>query len=114
MITFLGTAGARFVVMHQFLSWITDTRYFDELPQYYMAEVLIINVVMLNSGIPVDHMSLPEARRIIEEIKPKTAILSHFGTTMWRARPWELAKKLTGETGISVIAARDGMKFDLA
>jgi len=34
--------------------------------------------------------------------------------TMWRAKPWELAKKLTEETGISVIAARDGLKFDLA
>ena len=34
--------------------------------------------------------------------------------TMWRAKPWELAEKLTKETGITVIAARDGMKFDLA
>jgi hypothetical protein len=34
--------------------------------------------------------------------------------TMWRAKPWELAKKLTDETGILVIAARDGMRFDLA
>jgi len=33
---------------------------------------------------------------------------------MWRARPWELAERLTQETGITVIAARDGMKFDLA
>jgi hypothetical protein len=33
---------------------------------------------------------------------------------MWRAKPWELAEKLTKETGITVVAARDGMKFDLA
>jgi hypothetical protein len=44
----------------------------------------------------------------------KIAILTHFGMTMWRAKPWELAKKLSEETGISVIAARDGLKFDLA
>ncbi|MCK4353907.1 MAG: hypothetical protein KAW83_01520, partial [Dehalococcoidia bacterium] len=50
----------------------------------------------------------------IEQIKPKAAILTHFGMTMWRAKPWELARKLTEETGISVIAARDGMKFDLS
>jgi phosphoribosyl 1,2-cyclic phosphodiesterase len=71
-------------------------------------------VVRLNPGAPVDHLSLPEARRIIEEIKPKTAILTHFGMTMWRAKPWELAEKMTEETGVSVIAARDGMRFDLA
>ncbi len=95
-------------------SWITDTRYFDELPHYYKGDLLIINVVRLNPGAPIDHLSLPEAKRVIEEIKPKIAILTHFGMTMWRAKPWELAKKLTDETGISVIAARDGMKFDLA
>jgi phosphoribosyl 1,2-cyclic phosphodiesterase len=75
---------------------------------------LIINVVRLNPGAPVDHLSLPEAKQIIEEIKPSAAILTHFGMTMWRAKPWELARKLTDETGISVIAARDGMRFDLA
>jgi len=95
-------------------SWITDTKYFDDLPSYYTGDLLIINVVRLKPGAPVDHLSLPEAKRIIEEIKPKMAILTHFGMTMWRAKPWELAKKLTEETGISVIAARDGMKFELA
>jgi hypothetical protein len=34
--------------------------------------------------------------------------------TMWRAKPWEVAKRLSEETGIRVIAARDGMRFDLA
>jgi len=95
-------------------SWITDTKYFNDLPCYYKGDLLIIHVVRLEPGAPVDHLSLPEAKRIIEEIKPKAAILTHFGMTMWRAKPWELAKKLTDETGISVIAARDGMKFDLA
>ena len=94
-------------------SWITDTRYFNELPHYYKGDLLIINVVRLNPGAPIDHLSLPEAKRIIEEIKPKMAILTHFGMTMWRAKPWELAKKLSEETGISDIAARDGMRFDL-
>ena len=95
-------------------SWITDTRYFDDLPHYYKGDLVIINVVRLNPGAPIDHLSLPEAKTIIEEIKPKMAILTHFGMTMWRAKPWELAKKLSEETGITVIAARDGMKFDLA
>jgi phosphoribosyl 1,2-cyclic phosphodiesterase len=69
---------------------------------------------MLNPKAPVDHLSLPEAKRIIEEIRPKIAILTHFGMNMWRARPWELAGKLTEETGVSVVAARDGMRFDLS
>jgi len=108
------TYGFIFQTPRHTFSWITDTRYFDNLPSYYMGELLIINVVRLAPGAPVDHLSLPEARQIIEEIKPKAAILTHFGMTMWRAKPWELAQKLSEETGISVIAARDGMRFDLA
>ncbi len=95
-------------------SWITDTKYFAELPGYYTGEMLIINVVLLNSGTHIEHLSLPEAREIIVKIKPKLAILTHFGMTMWRARPWELAQKLSDETGVSIIAARDGMRVDLA
>ena len=108
------TYGFVFRTPRHTFSWITDTKYFDDLPCYYTGDLLIINVVRLNPGAPVDHLSLPEAKQIIEEIKPSAAILTHFGMTMWRAKPWELARKLTEETGISVIAARDGMRFDLA
>jgi hypothetical protein len=34
--------------------------------------------------------------------------------TMWRAKPWEIAARLSDELGTRVIAARDGMNFDLA
>ena len=108
------TYGFIFRTPRHTLSWITDTKYFDALPRYYVGELLIINVVMLSPKAPVDHLSLPEATEIIKQVKPKKAILTHFGMTMWRAKPWELAQKLTEETGISVIAARDGMRFDLA
>lgn len=108
------TYGFIFRTPRHTFSWITDTKYFDELPSYYVGELLIINVVRLTPGAPIDHLSLPEAKGIIEKIKPKTAILTHFGMTMWRAKPWELAQKLTEEIGIPVIAARDGMRFDLA
>jgi ribonuclease BN (tRNA processing enzyme) len=95
-------------------SWIVDTRYFEGLASHYEGDLLIINVVRLNPGAPIDHLSLPEAKNIIEELKPRVAILTHFGMTIWRAKPWKLAERLTDETGIKVIAARDGMKFDLA
>jgi phosphoribosyl 1,2-cyclic phosphodiesterase len=95
-------------------SWITDTRYFENLASHYKGALLIINVVRLKPGAPMDHLSLPEAKSIIEELRPRIVILTHFGMTMWRAKPWELAGELSDETGISVIAARDGMKFDLA
>lgn len=108
------TYGFVFTTPRHAFSWIIDTKYFAELPGYYRGELLIINVVMLEAKAPVDHLSIPEARQIIEEVKPKAAILTHFGMSLWRAKPWELAERLSQDTGVLVIAARDGMKFDLA
>ncbi len=107
------TYGFIFRTPRHTLSWITDTGYFDDLADHYEGDLLILNVVRLKSGAPLDHLCLSEARNIIERLKPRAAILTHFGMTMWQGKPWELAGKLTEETGIKVIAARDGMKFDL-
>jgi ribonuclease BN (tRNA processing enzyme) len=108
------TYGFVFRTPRHTISWITDTKYFDKLSSYYRAELLVINVVMMESRDVIDHLSIPEAKQIIEEVKPKAAILTHFGMSVWRSKPWELVEKLTEDTGVKVIAARDGMRFDLA
>ncbi|MFU8796176.1 MAG: MBL fold metallo-hydrolase [Dehalococcoidia bacterium] len=107
------TYGFVFETPRHTFSWITDTRYFEGLTGYYMAETVIINVVRLSAGAPIDHLSLPEAGDIIRALKPRAAVLTHFGMTMWRAKPWLVAKRLSDETGAVVIAARDGMELDL-
>ena len=110
------TYGFVFKTPRHTFSWITDTRYSDKLLTYYQAELLIINVVLLEPKpqASIDHLSLPEARQLVMGIKPKVAILTHFGMSLWRAKPWEMARQLSEETGVPVIAARDGMRFDLA
>lgn len=108
------TYGFVFQTPRHVFSWIIDTRYFEDLAVHYEGDLLIINVVRLKPGAPLDHLSLPEALSIIKQLRPKAAILTHFGMTMWRAKPWDLADKLSRDASIAVIAARDGMKFDLA
>lgn len=95
------------------VSFIADTLYFDGLEQYYDGDVLVMNVAMYNRREGVDHLCVKDVKRIIEARRPKVAILTHFGMTMLRNKPWEIAKQLSEETGIEVIAARDGMGFDL-
>ena len=99
---------------HSF-SYIADSRYFDGLCHSYGSELLIINVVRLeNDNHPIDHLSVSDAAYIIKQLRPKTAIMNHFGMMVWRAKPWEVAERLSQETGVRVIAARDGMRFDLS
>jgi ribonuclease BN (tRNA processing enzyme) len=95
-------------------SWIVDTRYFEDLAGYYRGDVIIMNMVLMEQKESVDHLSPAEVKLIIEQLQPKAAIITHFGMGVWKARPWELAKKLSDETGVRVLAARDGMKFDLS
>lgn len=118
------TYGFLFETPRQRIAYIVDTLYFPELAQAYArgsaGGVLLMNVVRLKPGAKeageptIKHLTLDDARTLIKAIKPKTAILTHFGMTMVRAKPWELAEKLAGETGVEVVAASDGMKFDLA
>lgn len=95
------------------VSFIADTRYFDGLENYYDGKVLVLNVVMYQRREGVDHLCVVDAKKIIAAKRPRVAILTHFGMTMLRNKPWAIAKQLSEETGVEVIAARDGMRFDL-
>lgn len=113
------TYGFLFHARHHRIAYITCTLFFPELERHYRGDVLIINTVRLKPEEKSDgenkikHLSLDDARTLILAVRPKTAILTHFGMTMIRAKPWELAAKLTEETGVEVIAASDGMRFEL-
>ena len=94
------------------VSYIVDTKYFPELANIYKADIMIFNVIRLKPT-ELEHLSIDDVKDTIVKAKPKTAILTHFGMTVLRAKPWELAESMTHETGIQVIAAKDGMKFEL-
>ena len=115
------TYGMVFKTPRHTFSYIADTRYFEGLIPHYGGELLVINTVFLepklpggDNFLPVEHLSVPEAAYIISVLKPKVAILTHFGMNVWRAKPWEIARQMTQAIGIKVIAARDGMTFDLS
>jgi ribonuclease BN (tRNA processing enzyme) len=107
------TYGFTFQTSRHKFSWITDTKLFDSLAAHYRADLLVINVLCYEHHFPVDHLSLTEAKQIIREIKPRMAVLTHFGMPMWKVKPWEIEDRISDETGTKVIAARDGMVFDL-
>ncbi len=95
------------------ISLITDTDYFPDVASFFTGEILIINVVMMEDWNTIEHLCLNEAELIIKENKPRLAILTHFGMSMVKAKPWEIAERLTKKLGIQVIAARDGMQVDV-
>lgn len=110
------TYGIKFDLDGRLVSFLVDTKYFPELQEDYRnSDILVINVVRNTpfEGNDILHLSLEDAKEIIAAIRPRKAILTHFGMTMLRAKPWELAKDLTRELGVEVIAASDGMRLEI-
>jgi phosphoribosyl 1,2-cyclic phosphodiesterase len=95
------------------LGWVTDSKYYEGIAEQHKAEVMVIHTVLMQCRAELPHLCLDDVERIIRDAKPKLAILTHFGMTVWRAHPWELAAGLTQKLGIEVKAARDGMAVDL-
>jgi len=106
------TYGLIFIGKKDTISYIADTKYFPELPKKYKDGILIINVLRVEPS-NLDHLCIEDVKKIIKSIKPKTAILTHFGMWMIKAKPWEIAEQLSKESKTEVIAARDGMAFEV-
>lgn len=107
------TYGLKFTFGSKEVAFITDTRYFEDIDKFYKAEVIVIHTVFFEPRPGIDHLNLDDVKEIILKIQPRTAILTHFGMGMLRAKPHEIAQRLSKEMGIEILAAYDGMTFSL-
>ena len=113
------TYGFRLETPRLRISHVADTSYFPELAGHYApCDVLVVHVVLHEIDPErkkrILHLDVADATRLVGEIAPRVAIITHFGMNMLRARPWDVAERMADQTGIPVVAARDGMTFDLA
>jgi len=106
------TYGLKFAMNGVSVSLLTDTKYFPGLSDFYRTDVLIIAVVFYQPRPGIDHLNLSDAEALIEEIRPKRAVLTHFGMTMLKAKPHIQAQELSQKAGIEVVAAYDGMTME--
>ena len=107
------TYGLKFKIGRTSVGLISDTKYFRELEDFYKTDILIIPVVFFAPRPEIAHLSLADAEELISAIKPKKAILTHFGMTILQAKPHIQAELLTQKLKIEVLAAYDGFKLDL-
>jgi ribonuclease BN (tRNA processing enzyme) len=106
------TYGFRLTYKDFSVSYITDTKYFAALIPAYKADIVIMNLIKLGPS-EIDHLSIDDCAEIIEGIKPKVAIITHFGMTMIRTGPWNVARELKERTGVTVLAAEDGKHYTI-
>jgi phosphoribosyl 1,2-cyclic phosphodiesterase len=110
------TQGLIFVYGDLRVAYLPCGRYFDGLAADYARnrpDVLIVNVLRYRDEMNVDHFTWGDAQRVIADVRPKVAVLQHFGTKMLEADPPRLAAQLEDELGLRTIAVYDGMLLDL-
>lgn len=105
-------------VIHTFksmsLGYIPDTEYFPGLVDAYKGvDYLIINVVRMKTDKSIRHLNMDEAANLIDKIRPKRAILTHFGLQVLKSSPPRQARLISERTGVEVTAANDGLVVDL-
>ncbi|MDO5848715.1 MAG: MBL fold metallo-hydrolase [Methanobrevibacter sp.] len=96
------------------ISYTADTSNFDGLAEYHEgADILICSVLRPGDTTIRGHMCSKNFEDLINEVKPKLAIMTHFGLKMINANPISEAKKITKKTRIKTLAAYDGMSLDI-
>ena len=96
------------------LSYTADTDYFDELSDYHKgADILIASVLRPGNKSINGHMCSRNFIDLINEVKPKVAVMTHLGLKMISNNPVTEAKKISKKTGVKTIAAFDGLSFNV-
>ena len=107
------TYGVVFKVNALKIGVLSDTAYSEELVEAYKSDVLVVNIVFLNKRAEYQHLCVEEAEMLIQKMRPRLAVITHFGMTVLKAGPKSIAEEMTHNTGVNVVAAYDGMMLNL-
>jgi len=93
-------------------AYTSDTEYFEGIGKYYRGVRLLMLCVMRPAGKPwKGHMTTEDAIKIIQEVQPEQAVLTHLGMQMIFQGPAREAKLIEEKTGTPTVAATDGMRI---
>lgn len=107
--------GFKFAFSKGTLSYISDTAYFPGLSRH-LGDMTILNLLRPDGEAFPGHLCSSEATKLLSDAKPKKpglVLLSHLGFKVLRAGPESEARKISRESGVRVIAAKEGMRIDI-
>jgi len=94
------------------LSYTGDTALTQELiDQLSGTDILILNVPYPGNKAEGKNLDTESAIKIVSAVRPRVAIITHFGLEMLKADPLNEAREVQRITGIQTIAAKDGLSI---
>lgn len=96
------------------LGYTSDTFYFAELGNAFKGcDIMIVNNMTPFGGERFKkHLSSEDTVKLLKKVKPKLAIIQHFGGRMLEKNPMYEAREIQKQSGVQVIAATDGLVID--
>ena len=105
--------GFKFISGKFSIAYTGDTGYFEDLiDELRNSDILILNNLEPFGSINEDHLSSDDAVKIISAVRPKLAIITHFGQKIIEQNPIYQARDIQRKTNVQTIAARDGLVVD--
>ncbi|MFC1801073.1 MBL fold metallo-hydrolase [Nanoarchaeota archaeon] len=103
------TIGFRIVTPKFILGYTSDTNYHKELVNSFEnTDILIINTTLPGDQKSDYHLNKEKTIKLIEKVKPRLAVIQHFGFNMLKADPLLEAREIQRATGVQTITAKDG------
>ncbi|MBN2367608.1 hypothetical protein JXC34_01210 [Candidatus Woesearchaeota archaeon] len=107
------TSGFKFITPKFTLGYIPDTEYSNELGEKFAdTDILILSIQNPKNVKNEDSLNCDDAEKIIKKATPQLAILTGFGIKMLQAETLYEAREMQKNTGIQIIAAKDGMTIN--
>ncbi|UCG35410.1 MAG: MBL fold metallo-hydrolase [Candidatus Omnitrophota bacterium] len=107
------TYGLKFHIEDDIISFVSDTKYFDDLAKIYKDSTLLVVNVIFYQKRDYEHFCLQEALELDKKIKPKRTIFNHFGMSMLKQKPHLLEEKIRKELKLDIKFAYDGMSVEI-
>lgn len=105
--------GLKLITKDFSLGYTGKTKYTAKLKDAFNdVEVMIFELSMLTEEKKEDGLCLEDVKKLIEEIRPQLAVLTGFGISLMKEDILEITRFLYKQTGVQIIAAKEGFSFD--
>ncbi len=102
--------GFKIITPHYIIGYTSDTEYSEKLVQEFKdCNILLVNCKNPESVTEKHAMNTLNVIKLAEKIKPDLLVMTGFGIKMLEQNPIAEARKVQKDTGIQVIAAKDGL-----
>lgn len=96
------------------IGYTSDGEHYEGMAKSYRGcDCLVIDLLRPWRKPWPEHMDTEHCLRLLQEARPKKAVIQHFGFLVLKAGPERIAKWLQDKSGVEVIAAKDGMRLEI-